>query len=62
MRVLPIYFCKCCIRCNNGGKKKHIFTAKHIWDCADINGMAMSEIIPNVLYVLEWCKLRNPYK
>lgn len=59
MIKLPIYHCKCCKGCRRRDKEmKSLFDAEYLVKCADINGIGMTTIIPNVFYVIDWCKLR----
>jgi len=36
---------------------KSLFDDKYLVNCADINGLGITEIIPNILYVVDWCKI-----
>lgn len=57
MKKLPIYYCACCKNCKYRDKTKSLFDGGLVLSCADINGIGMSTIIPNVLYVINWCKI-----
>ena len=60
-KKLPIYYCKCCKKCKRRdiSKMKSLFDASYVVHCADINGLGMTTIIPNIFYVVYWCKLCN---
>ena len=59
MKTFPIYYCKCCKKCRyrDKSKMKHLFNDKYLVDCADINGIAIITIIPNIFYIINWCKI-----
>lgn len=59
MKKLPIYYCKCCKKCKyrDKDKMKSLFDDKYLVNCADINGLSTVTIIPNVFYVIDWCKI-----
>jgi hypothetical protein len=58
-KKLPIYYCKCCKKCKHRdrSKMKSLFDDSYVVYCADINGLGIKTIIPNVFYVIDWCKL-----
>ena len=60
MKKLPLYYCKCCKKCRYRNKEmKSLFDDKYLVNCADINGIGTTPIIPNLLYVIDWCKVRK---
>ena len=36
---------------------KSLFDDDYLTNCADINGIGITTIIPNVFYIINWCKL-----
>lgn len=60
MRKFPIYYCKCCKKCRFRDKEmKSLFDDDYLANCADINGIGITTIIPNVFYIIDWCKIRR---
>ena len=61
MKKFPIYYCKCCKKCRykNKNKMKSHFDDDYLLYCADANGIGIVTIIPNILYVINWCKKRK---
>ena len=58
MRKFPIYYCKCCKGCKRRDKEmKSLFNDDYLVNCTDINGIGITTIIPNVFYIINWCKL-----
>ena len=59
MKILPIYYCQCCKNCVHRDKyeMKSLFNVDYLVHCADINGLGMTKIIPNVFHVIDWCKI-----
>lgn len=59
MSKLPFYYCKCCKKCKyrNKDKMKSLFNDEYLVNCADINGIGITTIIPNILYIIYWCKV-----
>ena len=59
MKKFPIYYCKCCKKCKyrDKDKMKSLFDDEYLVNCADINGLGITRIIPNVFYVIDWCKI-----
>ena len=57
--MFPLLFCKCCIGCKYRNKKKSLIDRWHLLNCTDINGAIVEEIIPGILYVMQWCKFNK---
>lgn len=34
-----------------------LFDDDYLANCADINGIGITTIIPNVFYIIDWCKI-----
>ena len=59
-KVLPLYYCRCCKNCKNrNNNMKSLFNDNWLVNCADINGIDIITIIPRILYVVNWCKMKN---
>ena len=64
MNKFPIYYCKCCKKCKyrDKDKMKSLFNDEYLVNCADINGIGITTIIPNILYIIDWCKISKNRK
>ena len=58
-RYIPIYYCKCCKKCQYRDKDnmKSLFNEQYVINCADTNGLGVTTIIPNIFYIIDWCKI-----
>ena len=60
MIEFPIYYCRCCKKCRYRDKTKSLFDDRGlVLSCADINGIWIRTLIPNVFYIIDGCKLRR---
>lgn len=59
-KIFPLYYCRCCKNCKYRSENmKSLFQDQWLLVCADINGVGIITIIPKILYVIDWCKLRK---
>lgn len=59
-RILPLYYCQCCMGCKyRSASMKTLFDDSWLDKCADTNGINIVTIIPKVLYVINWCKRKK---
>lgn len=59
-KTFPLYYCHCCKNCKYRDKNmKSLFNDWWLVKCADINGINIRVIIPRILYVIDWCKIKK---
>ena len=56
-RKLPLVYCADCRTCKY--RKFKLFDVNSMLDCADCNGLGVEVIIPGLLWVIDWCKLKK---
>ena len=57
---LPLIYCKACKNCKNRNPEwKNLFDTWHYVRCTDINGTYIKVIIPGILWVVDWCKMKR---
>ena len=55
--LFPIAYCSCCRNCKYRNNLKSLFDVEGFATCADINGVELTAIVPNIFYIVDWCKL-----
>lgn len=63
-KIFPICYYKCCKGCKYNNLPTSLWDDRHLFWCnrADHNGIGIKSIIPNILYVVDWCKIRKGNK